>query len=81
MKLRKILAVLTAVLLLMACVPLGAIPVMAATSGTTGDCTWTLNGTHLTISGDGAMADYSNKYVNGFIIDLSYSIILAESIL
>ena len=29
----------------------------AANSGTTGDCTWTLNGTVLTISGSGAMAD------------------------
>ena len=28
------------------------------TSGTTGDCTWTLDGTELTISGSGAMADY-----------------------
>ena len=31
----------------------------AATSGTTGDCTWSLSGTTLTISGNGAMADYS----------------------
>ena len=30
-----------------------------ATSGTTGDCTWTLDGTVLTISGNGAMADYA----------------------
>ena len=29
-----------------------------ATSGTTGGCTWTLNGTELTISGNGAMAAY-----------------------
>ena len=29
------------------------------TSGTTGDCTWTLNGTVLTISGKGEMGDYS----------------------
>lgn len=27
------------------------------TSGTTGDCTWTRDGTHLTISGNGAMGD------------------------
>ncbi len=31
----------------------------SATSGKTGDCTWTLDGTVLTISGNGAMADYS----------------------
>lgn len=30
-----------------------------ATSGVTGDCTWTLVGTVLTVSGDGAMADYT----------------------
>lgn len=30
----------------------------AATSGTTGDCTWSLNGTVLTISGNGEMEDY-----------------------
>ena len=28
-------------------------------SGTTGDCTWTLNGTILTVSGNGEMADYN----------------------
>ena len=31
----------------------------AATSGTTGDCTWTLDGTILTISGNGKIGDYS----------------------
>ncbi len=55
---RKLLAILTSVLLLCAMLPLGAIPVVAATSGITGDCTWTLDGSHLTISGYGAMADY-----------------------
>jgi len=30
----------------------------AVTSGTTGDCTWSLSGTTLTIRGNGAMADY-----------------------
>ena len=56
---KRILAVLTAFVLLCACLPLGATSVSAATYGTTGDCTWTLNGTHLTISGYGAMEDYS----------------------
>ena len=32
----------------------------AATSGTTGDCTWSLDGTVLTISGDGEMDNYSS---------------------
>ena len=36
----------------------------AATSGTIGDCTWTLDGTVLTISGDGDMADIEQGYDN-----------------
>ena len=56
---KKFFAVLTAIFLLCACLPLGAVSVSAANSGTTGDCTWTLDGTHLTISGNGAMADYT----------------------
>ena len=35
-----------------------AVRAKAATSGTTGDCTWTLDGTVLTISGKGNMFDY-----------------------
>ncbi len=35
-----------------------AFPVAAATSGTTGSCTWTLDGTVLTISGNGSMENY-----------------------
>ena len=30
-------------------------------SGISGDCTWTLDGTHLTISGNGKMLDYSSS--------------------
>jgi len=56
---KRILSILLSVLFLLAALPLGAIPVAAATSGTTGDCTWTLDGTHLTISGNGAMGDYT----------------------
>ena len=33
------------------------------TSGTTGDCTWSLDGTVLTISGNGAMSDYAHDYI------------------
>ena len=57
---RKLLAILTSVVLLCASIPLGVVSVSAATSGTTGDCTWTLNGTVLTISGNGAMEDRYN---------------------
>ena len=56
---KKMLSIAMAFLMLLAMVPTGAIAVSAATSGTTGDCIWTLEGTHLTISGDGVMGDYS----------------------
>ena len=59
MKLKKLMSVLLSLALLCACIPLGAIPVAAATSGTTGRCTWRLDGTHLTISGKGEMGNYS----------------------
>ena len=61
---KKLLAIFTSVLLLCAMLPLGAVGVSAATSGTTGDCTWTLDGTHLTISGNGKMGDYSYEYID-----------------
>ncbi len=59
---KKMLSVLMSLALLCAYIPLGAVSVFAATSGTTGDCTWTLddNG-HLTISGNGAMGDYDGE--------------------
>ena len=60
---KKALAILLSVLLLAACVPLGAISVSAATSGVTGDCTWALDGIHLTISGNGAMRNYTSESV------------------
>ncbi|MBQ3075333.1 MAG: leucine-rich repeat domain-containing protein, partial [Clostridia bacterium] len=39
------------------------LPVSAATGGTTGQCTWSLDGTVLTISGNGAMANYSDTFL------------------
>ena len=45
---KKALSLCLSILFLLTMLPLGAIPVAAATSGTTGDCTWTLDGTHLT---------------------------------
>ena len=58
---KKIMAMLTAVLLIMTVIPLSAFAT-TATSGTTGDCTWRLDGTVLTISGNGKMRDYSLHY-------------------
>ncbi len=66
---KKVLAILLSTLLLFTALPLGAVSVSAATSGTTGSCTWTLNGTHLTISGYGAMADYVERRENFTIVN------------
>ena len=52
-----LLSVLIAVMLISAALILST-HASAATSGTTGDCTWSLNGTVLTISGNGKMGDY-----------------------
>ncbi|MBR5295437.1 MAG: leucine-rich repeat domain-containing protein, partial [Clostridia bacterium] len=56
---KTLLSILLALALIL---PFGyatSFPVFAAeTRGTTGGCTWTLSGTVLTISGNGAMADY-----------------------
>ncbi len=57
---KKLLVTILSVLLVLSVIPTGifSIPVSAATSGTTGDCTWTLDGTVLTISGNGEMESY-----------------------
>jgi len=57
---KRILSVFLSVLFLLTTLPLGAISVAAATSGATGACRWSLSGTHLTISGNGAMRDYDD---------------------
>nr|WP_316620553.1 leucine-rich repeat protein [uncultured Ruminococcus sp.] len=77
---KKALAVLLSAMLLLSAVPFAASAAevapqeqsVGATSGTTGDCTWTLddNGT-LTISGNGAMRDYSSKYSYGTSITIA----------
>ena len=58
---RKIISVLLSILMIITSVPLMAVESFAAdeiTSGVTGDCTWSLDGTVLTISGNGKMEDY-----------------------
>lgn len=63
-KSKKFLSVVLSLVLLLTCTSMG-ITVSAATSGITGDCKWTLNGTKLTISGNGEMErdywDYENE--------------------
>ena len=74
---KQSLAVLLSAMLLLTAVPFAALAAevapqeqsVGATSGTTGDCTWTLddNGT-LTISGNGTMGYYSSMYSGGTYI-------------
>ena len=70
---KKSLAVLLSAMLLFTAAPFAASAAVAlqeqsvgASSGTTGDCTWTLDdeGT-LIISGNGAMGDYDDEYYGG----------------
>ena len=66
MKLKKLLSLALSLMLILSAVPMGLFSITAsaetATSGTTGDCTWTLDGTALTISGNGAMGNYRDEY-------------------
>ena len=61
MKLKKLLTFLLSVMLILSVVPMGlfSITASAATSVTTDDCIWKLDGTVLTISGNGKMKDYT----------------------
>lgn len=63
MKLKKLLSLALSLMLILSVIPMGLFSITAsaetATSGTTGDCTWTLDGTVLTISGSGSMENYT----------------------
>ena len=61
---KKAMSILLTVAMLLLIVPLGAVTVAAATSGTTGQCTWTLENGVLTISGDGYMGNYQASSFN-----------------
>ena len=60
---KKLLSFLLSIMLILSVVPMGlfSITASAATSGTTGDCTWSLDGTVLTISGNGEMGNYDGS--------------------
>lgn len=62
---KKVLSVVLSIVLMLSIMPTGlcSITANAITSGTTGECTWELNGTELVVSGNGAMGDYD--YFNG----------------
>ena len=55
---KKVLSLLLVLLMVISALSGTATLNVSAESGTTGDCNWSLNGTVLTISGNGAMADY-----------------------
>ncbi len=56
---KKLLSAALVLVMMFTLIPLGAVAASAeTTSGTTGDCTWTLANGVLTISGNGAMGDY-----------------------
>lgn len=76
---KKFLSVLLAVLLIISIMPMGlfSITASAATSGKTGNCTWSLDGTVLTISGNGKMQDYSYSGEAPWGIDVTKAIIKA----
>lgn len=67
MKRTLLLLALTLVLIFGATVALDT-PVSAATSGTTGACTWQLNGSNLYVWGNGPMADYGSTDANGNVV-------------
>ena len=56
---RCLTALLLMFVLLLLCLPVQA----ESRSGATGDCTWVLDGTKLTVSGNGAMGTYNNQTV------------------
>lgn len=55
---KRILSMFLVVVMLVTMIATFTISSFAETSGTTGDCTWSLVGAKLTISGNGAMEDY-----------------------
>lgn len=59
---KKLLSIVLAIVLMVSVCPLGLFTITASantvTSGTSGDCTWSIDGTVLTISGNGEMGDY-----------------------
>lgn len=80
MKFKKFLSLALSLMLILSVAPMGLFSITAcaetATSGTTGDCTWTLDGTVLTISGNGRTEDsidgsspWSSKNITEVIIN------------
>ena len=66
---KRIVAVLLSLAMILPMCPAGVIsfPVSAATSGTTGDCTWTLNGTELVAGPKGELPELAGVSVSGTV--------------
>ncbi len=60
---KKIISLLLSILMIITALPLTAVNSFASTGGTTGECTWSLDGTVLTISGNGAMGNYAHDNI------------------
>ncbi len=58
----KIISILLSIIMTVLSISIIQLNSFAATVGTTGECTWSLNGTVLTISGNGKMEDYEYDY-------------------
>ncbi len=73
---KKLLSAVLVLVMVFAIIPLGAVTASAETlSGTTGDCTWTYADGVLTISGNGAMADFVD---HSFCEDMDCDHIISE---
>lgn len=57
-KMRKVLSFILSLVMILSVLPMSVMVSAETKSGKTGDCTWTLDGTVLTISGKGYMEDY-----------------------
>ena len=61
---KKALAIILTVIIMVSVCPMSIFNISASaeTNGVTGDCVWSLDGTVLTVSGNGAMDDYNYSY-------------------
>ncbi|MBQ6885670.1 MAG: leucine-rich repeat protein [Clostridia bacterium] len=80
---KKLLSIMLAVILILTVVPMGAFTftTSAATSGTTGECSWTIDGTTLIISGNGKMEDYNSFMSTPWYYNILYSGIVITNVI
>lgn len=56
---KKAISLLLAVLVVVLAIPFAVVPAAAVAKGTTGSCSWSFDGSVLTVTGSGKMADYN----------------------